>query len=456
MKKYEEDVIKTMPMFMLIFITSASILGAFNIISPQVMVDFNLEYSTVSMLATIGLLVMGIASVIFSTLSDNISIRKLMLIGVGLFNIGAILAIISSFIHFYLFVIAVAIMVCGGTCGSGLMIVTVTKYLSPERQSKYYGYNTACVGLSGAVGILAGGFISTYIGWRALFILPFLSLITIPYIKKYIPDEKGNNNDKLDFIGLSLLSLFTLFISLFFSVSNIIILFIAILFLLSFFIYISKNAKAFINITFFKNTKFVIINVLALIVFGLQSAYGFLFPFMAQGVYGLQLDKVSLLLLPTYATSILIGANSGKIVEKLGSFKTLLLAISCAICSSIASAFCADKGVVMIGITAILYTGSFAFMYAPFMKLVTGTLKMNQVGVGIGFFNLMTGIGPSLFIAITGKMLTMTSLTKNLGLVETKASLFSNILLIYAVFLVISLFLFYVNKKSYKNQSDKL
>ena len=81
---------------------------------------------------------------------------------------------------------------------------------------------------------------------------------------------------------------------------------------------------------------------------------------------------------------------------------------------------------------------------------------MNQVGVGIGFFNLMTGIGPSLFIAITGKMLTMTSLTKNLGLVETKASLFSNILLIYAVFLVISLFLFYVNKKSYKNQSDKL
>lgn len=451
MKKYEEDVIKTMPMFMLIFVTSASILGAFNIISPQVMVDFNLEYSTVSMLAMIGLLVMGIASVIYSTLSDNVSIRKLMLIGVALFNVGAVMAIIGSFVHFYLFVAAVAIMVCGGTCGSGLMIVTATKYLSQERHSKYYGYNTACVGLSGAVGILAGGFISTYIGWRVIFALPFLSLITIPYIKKYIPDEKGKTNDKLDIVGMALLSLFTLFISLFFSVSNIIILVIAGICVVAFFVYITKNEKAFINIGFFKNKKFVIINLLALIVFGLQSAFGFLFPFMAQGMYDLALDKVSLLLLPTYAVSILMGANSGRIVEKLGSFRTLLLAIFCAVCSSLIAAFCVDKGVVMIGIAAILYTGSFAFMYAPFMKLVTGTVEMNQLGVGIGFFNLMTGIGPSLFIAITGKLLTMTSLAKDVGLVEAKGALFSNILLIYAALLVVSIVVFLVNKKSYKN-----
>ena len=250
---------------------------------------------------------------------------------------------------------------------------------------------------------------------------------------------------------MALLSLFTLFISLFFSVSNIIILVIAGICLVTFFVYITKNEKAFINIGFFKNKKFVIINLLALIVFGLQSAFGFLFPFMAQGMYDLALDKVSLLLLPTYAASILMGANSGRIVEKLGSFRTLLLAIFCAVCSSLIAAFCVDKGVVMIGIAAILYTGSFAFMYAPFMKLVTGTVEMNQLGVGIGFFNLMTGIGPSLFIAITGKLLTMTSLAKDVGLVEAKGALFSNILLIYAALLAVSILVFLVNKKSYKN-----
>lgn len=451
MKKYEKDVIKTMPMFMLIFVTSASILGAFNIISPQLMVDFNLEYSMVSILAMVGIMVMGIASVIYSTLSDNVSIRKLMLVGVGLFNAGAVLAIIGSFIHFYVFVAAVAVMVCGGTCGSGLMIVTVTRYLPEEKQSKYYGYNAACVGVSGAAGILAGGFIATYIGWRLLFALPLLSLLTIPNIKKYLPDEKGAAKEKLDIAGLALLSSFTLSISLFFSAGNVVILMIAAVLLAAFFVHISKNEKAIINIEFFKNKKFVIINLLALIVFGLQSAFSFLFPFMAQGMYEIALDKVSLLLFPTFLASIFVGANSGKIVERLGSFKTLALAIFCAICASLIAAVCVDKGTVMIGASAILYAASFAFMYAPFMKLVTGTLEMNQVGVGIGFFNLMTGIGPSLFIAITGKLLSMTSLMKDIGLVEAKGALFCNILLIYAALLLLSILILFVNKKSYKN-----
>lgn len=450
MKKHEENVVKAMPMYMMIFITSASILGAFNIISPQLMVDFNLEYSVVSMLAMIGLLVMGIASVIYSTLSDNISIRKLTLTGILLFNVGAVLAIVGSYIHFYIFVAAVAVMVCGGTCGSGLMIVTATKYLSEEKHSKYYGYNTACVGVSGAVGILAGGFISTYIGWRVIFALPFLSLLTIPYIKKYVPDEKGKSDEKLDIVGLALLGLFTLFISLFFSISSIVILIIAAALLVLFFVYISKNEKAFISIKFFKNKKFVVLNLLALVVFGLQSAFGFVFPFMAQGMYEMELAKVSLLMFPTFIASILVGANSGKIVEKLGSFKTLSLSITCAICSSIIAALLVDKGTFMIGLSAVLYTASFAFTYAPFMKLVTSTLEMNQMGVGIGFFNLMTGIGPSLFIAITGKMMSMPSFTKNLGLVAKEGALYSNIFLVYAVLLIISILILTLNKKSYK------
>lgn len=449
MKNYETDVIKVMPMFMLIFITSASILGAFNIISPQLMIDFNIGFSTVSLLAMVGILVIGLASVIYSTLSDKISIRKLMFVGIGLFNIGALLALAASYISFYLFVIAVAVMVCGGTCGSGLMIVTAAKYLSSDKRSKYYGYNTACVGISQAAGILAGGFIATYLGWKVLFVLPFISLITVPYIKKYVPDEKGSTTEKLDVPGLGLFCLFTLCISLFFIISNVSLLILSLVLLGMFFAYISKNEKAFINIEFFKNKKFVIINLLALVIFGLQSAFSFLFPFMAQGVYDLTLDKVSMLLFPTFICAILVGANSGKIVEKLGSFKTLSLAIICSVCSSFIAAVCVDKGIVMLSISASLYAGSFALMYSPFMKLVTGTLHKNQVGVGIGFFNLMTGIGPSLFIAITGKMLSTPSLVKDLGLVAENSSVYSNILLIYATLLVISILVLFINKKSY-------
>ena len=45
----------------------------------------------------------------------------------------------------------------------------------------------------------------------------------------------------------------------------------------------------------------------------------------------------------------------------------------------------------------------------------------------------------------------MTSLAKDVGLVEAKGALFSNILLIYAALLAVSILVFLVNKKSYKN-----
>lgn len=452
MKKTETDVIKTMPMFMIIFVTSASILGAFNIISPQLMSDYNIGFSTVSLLSMVGILVIGLASVIYSTLSDNISIRKLMLMGIGLFNVGALLALVTSYFNFYIFVVAVAIMVLGGTCGSGLMIVTATRYLAEDKHAKYYGFNAACVGISQLVGILAGGFIATYISWRLLFLLPFISLFTIPTIKKYIPDEKGTSNHKIDFIGLGIFTCFALFISLFFIVSKIVILLIAFVLLVFFFLYIARNEMAFINIEFFKNKKFVMINGLALIVFGLQSAFSFMFPFMAQGIYSLTLDKVSMLLIPSFVCAILVGANSGKIVEKLGSYKTLILAIFLSICATLLAVVMIDQGLTMLSISSALYAAAFALMYSPFMKMLTNSLEITQVGVGIGFFNLMTGIGPSLLIAITGKLLTMTQLTKSIGLVGSEATIFSNILLLYAGLLIVSIIVLRICKTSFVNK----
>ena len=76
------------------------------------------------------------------------------------------------------------------------------------------------------------------------------------------------------------------------------------------------------------------------------------------------------------------------------------------------------------------------FLYPPFLKLVIKTLDLDKLGAGIGFFNLVTGIGPSLMIVLTGKMMSMPQFAKGFGIVKTEASLFSNILFIYAILLL--------------------
>ncbi|MDD3138804.1 MAG: MFS transporter [Lachnospiraceae bacterium] len=453
--EFEKDVKKSIPMIILVFISSATMLSVFNIISPQLSIDYGIDSATVSLLSMVAMLMMGVASVVYSTLSDYISIRKLMLFGITLLNIGAVLSFVFSGMNFYLLLCTVALMIFGGTCGSGLLIITVTRYLPEENHAKYFGYNTACVSVSQALGILVGGVVATYIGWNYLFAIPLLSLIALPFIKKYIPDEKGIKKGKLDFIGLGLFTLFTLFISLYFNLNQMMFLIISAIILVLFIVYISKAKSPFIKIDFFKNTNFDIINVLALLVFGLQTAFSFLFPFMAQGIYGLSLDKISLILLPSYICAAFMGANSGKIVNKFGDYKALLIAVLGGACTSFIAAVVADRGIIMLGISAALFASSFAFMYAPFMKMVIGTLPMNMIGAGIGFFNLITGIGPSLFIVFTGKMMSTPQLATSLGIVSREASLFSNILLVYVVILVVVALVLLLKRKTFNKGGEK-
>ena len=75
---YENNVKRVIPMIMLVFISSATMISVINIISPQLTVDFGISPTTVSLLSMTVMLMMGVASVAYSTLSDYLSIRRLM------------------------------------------------------------------------------------------------------------------------------------------------------------------------------------------------------------------------------------------------------------------------------------------------------------------------------------------------------------------------------------------
>ena len=208
------DVKTAIPMIMIVFISSATMIGSFNIIAPQLAADFHIEASITSLLGMIAMLALGVASVIYATLSDYVSIKKLMLAGILLLNLGALLSLLAGSQNYYLLLASTAVMIGGGTCGSGLFIITATRYLPEEEHSKYFGFNAACVNASFALGILLGGFFATYIGWKFLFMVPLVSLLAIPSLMRNLPDKSEQKKGKLDLTGLGLLALFTLLISI--------------------------------------------------------------------------------------------------------------------------------------------------------------------------------------------------------------------------------------------------
>lgn len=437
--KTKNNIEKVMPMIMIVFILAGTLMEAFNISAPMISKDYAISSSTVSIQSSVSLLVMGVAYMIYASLSDFLSVRKLMIIGILILSFGSAIGFLFTN-SFIMVVISRAIQMAGGTCASALLILTASRYLSDSTKMKYYGFNTACFSSGQALGILMGGLFTTYIGWKYLFLVPMLSLFTIPFILKYLPEDSKESKTKIDFMGLFLLACVSLFVSLYFTVSNIYILIACILTVILFFVYISKKSDAFITIDFFKNKKYMNVMLIVFLTYIIQGSYSFLFSFMASKVHGIQLDTISMILLPSYLVSLSIGIFGSKITQKLGVIKTIAIAFMCLISALLLGALFLDRSILLLGIVSCIFNAGFSILYTPIMTMVINSLPKEKTGTGLGFFNLCIKITSSIGIVITGKLLTMESMQSNaiVNFIANEGIVYSNILFCFIICILLS------------------
>lgn len=123
-------------------------------------------------------------------------------------------------------------------------------------------------------------------------------------------------------------------------------------------------------------------------IYTVQLGYIFIFPFILQNLYGLQLDTISLLLLPGYVTAVIIGALSGEIADKLNSTQTTVIAIISIIISLILPGVLINGPVIIFVISMMLFSGAYALMYAPLLERCVSTIPPEKSGTAIGFYNL--------------------------------------------------------------------
>lgn len=438
-KRETKDVQKVMPMIMLAFILAGSLQEAFNVCAPIITKDFGITSSDVSMISAVAMLTMGVAYVVYTALSDFMSIKKLLVTGIVISIIGSIGGMFfnSSFV---LVVVFRAIQMAGGTCSSALLILTATKYLDEQHRMKYYGFNTACFSGGQLFGILLGGIFATYIGWRFLFIVPAFSAICIPFIIKYLPEDSKEEKQRVDILGICLLAALSLFISLYFNVMDMRLLLVSALTAVIFLLYIWKYEHAFITIDFFLNWKFMLVILVVLITYITQGSYSFLFSFMVSNVYHIETSQISMILVPSYAVSMLIGIMGSKITKKIGISKTLMLGLGSMAIGLLMGIFFLDSSIVLLVVMSCLFNGGFSILYTPIMTLVINSLPEKMRGTGLGFFNLCIKITSSTGIVITGRLLTLDSLNAGniIGNVAEAGIIYSNILLIFLAVVVVS------------------
>lgn len=446
--KMENKVQKAMPMIMFAFVLAGSLQEAFNICAPIIAGDFAVTSSEVSLISAVAMLTMGVAYIVYTALSDFISVKKLLIAGILIQVTGSVAGMLFSN-SFLAVIIFRAIQMAGGTCSSALLILTATKYLEEHVRMKYYGYNTACFSGGQLLGILIGGIFATYLEWKYLFIIPAFSVFIIPFIIKYLPEDSKERTRKIDFLGIFIMAALALFISLFFNTMNTQILFVSGIIAAIFLIYISKNKNAFITIEFFKNWKYLLVILVVIITYLTQGSYSFLFAFLASKVHGIEPSKISMILLPSYVVSMVIGILGSKITKKIGITKTLVTALGSMGLGLVMGSIFLDKSIIVLILMSCLFNGGFAILYTPIMTLVINSLPEKMRGTGLGFFNLCIKIASSTGIVITGKLLTVEVL-KNRAVIDSMSEtgiIYSNILLIFLVIIFTSFVTLNIVKK---------
>ncbi|WHY78451.1 MFS transporter [Neobacillus sp. WH10] len=445
MKKAQEySVKKAVPITLLLFLLCLIIDNSFKIISVDMAKDFHISATTVSWQATLAGLVIGIGAVVYAALADSISIRKLFSVGIILICVGSVMGYIFQH-SFLLVVISRIIQTAGLASAETLYVIFVTKHLPANEQKKFLGLSTSSFALSQLIGALTGGYVSTYFHWTTLFLLSLVTLFTLPFILKYLPKENRKNSN-VDVLGLFLVGIISASLLLYITDFNWMYLLLFIVAITLFLTYISKSSKAFIGISFFKNKQFISLLGVAFVIYSVQLAYIFLFPFLLEKIYGLKLDTISLLLIPGYIAATTVGALSGKFAKVLGSKQCITIAMSSIIFSLLLGGFFVQTSVVVFVISMILFSSSFAFMYAPLLDSCICTIEKEKTGTAIGFYNLTLNVAMSIGIAYTAAMMDHSAMRQSfLGIISNSdASMYSNILFILVLITLFSLSMYWV------------
>lgn len=395
---------KMVPIILILMIFSLVVDNSFKIISPDLVEYFGVSASTVSWQVTLAGLVIGIGAVIYSSLSDSISIRNLLAVGIILICVGSAL---GYFVHsnYWLIVFARIIQAAGLGATETLYLVFIAKYANKDEQKKYMGFSTSSFQVATVVGTLTGGFVATHLQWQNLFLIPLLSLILLPFILKYLPKEERKKSN-VDFIGLILIAVVATSIMLYVSYFNWGLFAFFIATVIGFLLYISKNKHAFITIEFFKNKQFLFVLAVAFILNSIYAAYALnTFPFLLTTVHDIQLDTVSLLFIPACLLAAIVGGLSGKIGKYLSSKQAVYLAICLIISSLLLGVLFVDKSIYVFMVSLILFSISFALLYAPLIDTSLKNVPTEKSGTALGFYNLCINIAMSTGFAYSAFMI---------------------------------------------------
>lgn len=292
---------------------------------PAITQALHSSLSIIIWVILIYMLITAVASTQFGRIGDLFGRSRVFNTGIAVFTVFSFLCGIAP--TDITLVIFRAFQALGGammTSNSGAIIADTFKR---QRLGKAYGFTGMGWNIGAMLGIVLGGVITTFIGYRYIFFINVpIGIVLFILANKHIHDNR-KEKESLDLIGMLLLSI-SLSMVLYAGIRiasvgmnsiNLTVLILGFIVLLPFYLREKKFAMPVIKFSMFKNKVFRN-SVLASMFQGLGFiGVAFMLIMYLQGVRGFSPFYASILLLPAYIISGVLTPFMGKFSDKYGA-----------------------------------------------------------------------------------------------------------------------------------------
>ncbi|WP_079475183.1 MFS transporter [Marinococcus halophilus] len=407
----------------------------FNVAIPDIQSYFGIPASQVSWVLTSYIMVYAIGALMYGKLADFYSIKSLLTFGIILFAAGATLGLFSQ--SFAMLLVARVLQAAGGATIPALGFVIPARFF-PEDKGRVFGLISSTVAFASGVGPIVGGLLGGWLSWRYLFLFSILSLLALPFLRKWLPNEEKRSGF-IDYLGAALFGAAIAGILLFVTTLQWIFLLAFIVFIAVFAFRTAKADDPFIRPSLLKN-KYYTVTILTSFL-GVCSMFGLLFiiPLMTRELYELSTTQIGLVIFPGAILAGFLGRAGGDLADRHGPKVVVIAALAfIAFGTVLLSGFAGVSAVAVSVVLVIAYIG-FPLIQSSTANILSSVLEENETGVGIGMFNLMNFMAGAFSSAIFGAVLEIQGVNSSLNPFASGGSsaIYSNV---YLALTLISLF----------------
>jgi DHA2 family metal-tetracycline-proton antiporter-like MFS transporter len=415
----------------------------FMIAVPDIAAYFSLLPSQVSWVVTGYIIIYSVGALMYGKLADLFPFKTLLTIGLCLFFAGSLIGFWAP--NYMIVIIARIIQAAGAASIPSLVFIAPSRYF-PDEQGRILGIASSTMAFASGIGPVLGGFISGSFHWQYLFLVSSFVVITIPFFRMWLPKEEQREGT-VDIQGALWMALGVASLIFFITTFQWLFLPISLLFFGLFVWRIFHTDEPFIRPDLFTNVAFRTMIMTSFLGMFTMMSMMFILPILLRDIYHLNTISIGFVLFPGAMCAAIIGQMAGRLTDRVGSEKTLYLALGLMLLGFFLISIFIGSAVWIISAVLIFGFIAFPFFQTATANFISKSLSDRQLGTGMGIYTLCNFMSGAFGGAIIGKILDHTVIDWTINPFAQavgNASIYSNIYVGMMLLTLISGAIFYL------------